>query len=125
MLTTSEVDQYIRLTFKQFGLTDYQVEWKPNWKRVLGMANPWEKKIELSPQILASFDSFRHTLLHEIAHIIQFSMMGNTYKVNGRNRFHGKEFKAACKIVGVASNTYHPRNLPTLPRHEAKKLLTH
>lgn len=124
-LTTSEVDQYCRLTLKQYNLTDYKIVWKPNLKRALGMANPWEKQIELSPRILASFDSFKQTFLHELAHILQFSMMGGTYKVNGRNDFHGKAFKQACKIVGISSCRCHPIHLPLVPHEQAKKLLTH
>jgi predicted SprT family Zn-dependent metalloprotease len=124
MITPQEVEQYIRLTFKQYGLCGYKVVWRPNWKRVLGAASPWEKQIELSPQILGSFDTFKHTLLHEVAHILQFDMMGGTYQVNGRNNFHGKVFKEACKIVGIEPSLCVPRHFPLLPHSVAKQLVT-
>ena len=43
MLTKQEVEQYARLTFKQYGLNDYTLYWNPRVKRTLGFANPWEK----------------------------------------------------------------------------------
>lgn len=124
MLTPNEVNQYIHLTFKQYSLANYKVVWKPNLKRVLGAANPWKKQIELSPRILASFESFKQVFLHEVGHILQFSMMGGTYKTNGRNNFHGKEFKKACKIVGIPYFRIIPSHLPLASHEQAKKFLT-
>lgn len=101
MLTTQEVDQYIRLTLKQYGFGDHEVVFMDLPARRWGQANPWEKKIELSPKILSSFHDFKTTLLHEIAHIIQFYRMGCSYQVNGRNNFHGKVFKQVCREMGI------------------------
>ena len=97
MLTTQEVEQYARLTFKQYGLSDHSLFWNKRMKTTLGFANPWQKRVELNLNVLTDFLRFKYVLLHEIAHLIQFDRMGKTYKVNGRNDFHGKAFKAVCK----------------------------
>lgn len=105
MLTKQEVEQYAKLTFKQYGLNDYTLYWNPRVKRTLGFANPWEKRVELNKIVLKSFSLFKFVLLHEIAHCIQFSRMGGTFKVNGRNNFHGKVFKQVCKEIGITYKT--------------------
>lgn len=108
-LTTAEVEQYARITLKQYGLPDYRVVFMELEGRRLGQANPWEKKIELSKKTLTTFTLFRFVLKHEIAHCIQFYRMGKTYKVNGRNNFHGKVFKQVCREMGICPNAkIHP-----------------
>ena len=104
-LTENEVEQWARLTFKQYALPDYSLEFMKLPARRLGQANPWEKKIELSPNSLSSFRLFKLVFLHELAHIIQFSRMGGTYKVNGRNNFHGKVFKQVCRELKIPHST--------------------
>lgn len=105
MLTEQEVDLYTRITLKQQGFAHYRVEFMKLGGRRLGQANPWEKKIELSPRVLSSFALFKLVFLHELAHVIQFYRMGETYKVNGRNNFHGKVFKQACRELGISHKT--------------------
>ena len=105
-LTTAEVEQYARLTLKQYGLPNYQVVFMKLEGRRLGQANPWEKKIELSEKTLASFLLFKKVLLHEIFHCIQFQRMGGTFQVNGRNNFHGKVFRQVCKEHGYNPSTF-------------------
>jgi len=102
MLTTQEVEQYTRLTFKQYGLDGYSLFWNKRMKSTLGFANPWQKRVELNLSVLSSFSRFKYVLLHEIAHVIQFYRMGKSYKVNGRNDFHGKIFKQVCKEMGIS-----------------------
>ena len=106
MLTTQEVDQYIRLTLKQHGFADHCVMWFELSGRRLGQANPWEKRIELSPKVLSSFLLFRKVLTHEILHCIQFKRMGGTFQVNGRNRFHGKVWREVCKEYSFSPSTH-------------------
>lgn len=102
--TTEELQQYARLTFKQHKLEGYELVFleKLDTPNRIGQANPWEKKIELSPKCLESFALFRLVFLHELAHILQFYIMGETYRVNGRNNFHGKVFKECCKKLGIS-----------------------
>jgi predicted SprT family Zn-dependent metalloprotease len=48
-------------------------------------------------------------LKHEIAHFIQYRNNGNKFlRKNGRFSFHGKDFAAACRIVGVPARTRIP-----------------
>jgi len=109
MLTTQEVEQYIRLTLKQYGLTGYRITWKETYKRTFGRANPWEKEIILSKEILRSFHLFNWILKHEIAHCIHWMRNGGSFKnKNGNNVFHGKEFKAICREIGISGSTKIP-----------------
>lgn len=104
--TQAEIDCYCRMTLKQYNLADYSVVFLPRLTRRLGQANPWEKRIELSPRCLANFKAFDSTLRHEIAHCLQISRMGGTFKVNGRNDFHGKVFKQVCKEMGISDSRF-------------------
>lgn len=110
-LTTAEVEQYARLTLKQYGLPDYQVVFMKLEGRRLGQANPWEKKIELSEKTLTTFRLFCFVLKHEIAHCIQAQRMGGTFRVNGRNNFHGKIFKQVCREMGIPLSADVPLSL--------------
>ena len=101
--TTQEIEVYCRMTLKQYGYGDNEVVFADLSDGRWGQANPWEKRIELSPKILSSFRNFKNVLLHEIAHITQFYRMGQTYIVNGRNNFHGKVFKQVCREMGISS----------------------
>jgi hypothetical protein len=48
-------------------------------------------------------------LKHEIAHFIQYKNNGNKFLTkNGRRSYHGKDFAAACRIVGVPARTRIP-----------------
>ena len=107
-LTTTEVEQYARMTLKQYGLPKYKVVFREIKGRTLGMANPWERKIELSLKCLESFRLFALILKHEIAHCIQFYRMGKTYVVNVKNSFHGKVFKQVCREMGIPSASVIP-----------------
>ena len=107
--TKHEIECYARLTLKQYGLPEYQVVFMELEGRRLGQANPWEKRVELSKKTLTTFRLFSLVLKHEIAHCIQFYRMGKSYKVNGRNNFHGKIFKQVCREMGICSETkIHP-----------------
>jgi predicted SprT family Zn-dependent metalloprotease len=101
-LTAQEVEQYARISFKQYGLNGCTLFWNKKMKSTLGFANPWQNRVELNEKVLGSFSRFKYVLLHEIAHMIQFERMGGSYKVNGRNDFHGKVFKQVCKEMGIS-----------------------
>jgi predicted SprT family Zn-dependent metalloprotease len=103
--TTEEIQQYCRMTLRQHGLADYSVVFLPRLTRRLGQANPWEKKVELSLNCLASFRLFSLVLKHEIAHCLCFIENGGTFKVNGRNNFHGKQFKQKCRELNIPHST--------------------
>lgn len=104
--TTAEIQQYARMTFKQYGFPDYSLEFNPKLKRTLGLADPWNKRIILSLKALSSFALFKKVLLHEIAHCKQLPLMGGNFKVNGRHNFHGKIFKQVCREMGISSSTF-------------------
>lgn len=102
--TTTEIHQYARMTFKQYGLKGYTLEIMDelDCPDRIGQANPWEKKIELKPKCFDSFFKFKTVLMHEIAHCIQFARMGGTFKVNGEDDFHGEVFKQVCRELKIS-----------------------
>lgn len=98
MLTTQEVQQYIRLTLKQWNLTGVEFAWIESDK-VRGLAYG-ANRIELATNCLVSFRCFRETLLHEIAHLLDYRERG-TYVVNVYKKQHGKNWKKWCKTLGI------------------------
>jgi predicted SprT family Zn-dependent metalloprotease len=111
--TTSEIEQYIRMTLKQWSMSHLKIQWM-NSERHLGLAYVAEGKIKLSKRILCSFKTFDEVLKHEIAHHIQWKRNGNRFLLtkNGRRSFHGKDFAAVCKEMGIPARTHIP--LPTV-----------
>lgn len=99
MLTTTEVQQYIRLTLKEHGMSNVKVKWIGR-EDVLGLAYAEQWKIELSTFCLSSFRCFRETLLHEIAHLLDYQERG-TYVVNKYEMAHGKNWRKWCKTLGI------------------------
>jgi predicted SprT family Zn-dependent metalloprotease len=100
MLTPQEVSQYIRLTLKQFNVSEVKVSWIDNPK-VRGLAYAGDNpRIELSFNCLVSFRCFRETLIHEICHILDFKERG-TYVVNKYEMAHGKNWRKLCKAAGI------------------------
>lgn len=97
--TTEEINLYARMTLKQWKLADVKIEWMTR-KDVLGLAYADDWKIELSELCLSSFACFRETLLHEMAHLLDFQERG-TYVVNTREVAHGKNWRKWCKTLGI------------------------
>lgn len=109
-LTTSEVDQYIRMTLKQYKFSHLSIEWVPaSTKSFLGRAYVQKQKIQLNKIILGSFRLFEEVLKHEIAHFIQYRDNGNKFLLkNNRWQYHGEDFKRACEKIGVRARTKIP-----------------
>jgi predicted SprT family Zn-dependent metalloprotease len=111
-ITRQEAEQYIRLTLRQYKLESIPVEWT-NTKRRLGCYRVQAKKIELSRQILSSFQLFREVFIHELAHALDITERINlfgTYKKNGRNDFHGENWKKWCLTLGIPARRFIPTN---------------
>ena len=106
MLTTTEVQQYIRLTLKEHGAPNVEIKWIDR-QDVLGLAYASDWKIELSTLCLSSFKCFREVLLHEIAHLLDFQERG-TYLVNKYEMAHGKNWRKWCKKLGIPARTKIP-----------------
>jgi len=109
-ITTSEVQQYIRMTLKQHGFAHLSIEWFPSsTKSFLGRAMVKKNVIQLNKKILNSFRLFDEVLKHEIAHFVQYKDNGNKFLLkNNRWQYHGEDFKRACKKVGVIARTRIP-----------------
>ena len=99
MLTTQEVQQYIRLTLKEWGMLSVRVDWMQS-NRFLGLAYAEDAKIELSEKILASFGLFREVFLHELAHLLDFRERGS-YVVASRRSLHGKNWRKWCQVLKI------------------------
>jgi hypothetical protein len=105
--TQKEIDLYVRMTLRQFGLLDYQIIWNPKLNWAYGLADVFNKKIILSTKVLESFSRFRWVLLHEVAHCIQAQRNGGNFLgKNNRNDFHGKLFKKICAEIGISASRF-------------------
>ena len=108
MLTTQEVDLYIRATLKQHGISNVKHSFK-QMSRTLGYYFVQKNEIVLSVTCLKSFTLFRLVLLHEIAHVLQYKELGGVSKTkNGRNDFHGKVFKKYCAQLKIPARRFIP-----------------
>lgn len=106
MHTPEELNQYIRLTLKQHKIK-CDVVWDEGLTDTLGLADGLNNRIQLSPRICCSFTLFNEVFLHELAHISDFLDRGN-YKRNGRNDFHGENWKKHCAALGVRARRLIP-----------------
>jgi predicted SprT family Zn-dependent metalloprotease len=106
--TQKEIDLYVRMTLRQFGFAHLKIKWSKS-QTFLGLASPKKQQITLSCLALCTFKVLDEVLKHEIAHFIQYRNNGNKFlRKNGRFSFHGKDFAAACRIVGVPARTRIP-----------------
>ena len=109
MITKQEVEQYIRLTLKQWKLEEVSVLWKADTKGFLGLARVARKEIVLNEIVLKDFKLFEEVLKHEIAHFRQYEKNGFRFlRKNGRWQLHGADFKAACREVGFPARSCIP-----------------
>lgn len=90
---------YCRMELKSYGLKDYSVLWR-EWSGTLGEAHPWDKAIHLSHDCLKNKELLIEVTKHEIAHCLDWKERG-TFERNGRNDFHGDNWRKWCKFVGV------------------------
>lgn len=94
------------MTLKQHGMSHVSFKWT-NTDRTLGCFWSNKNRIDLSRQILKSFVLFKEVLLHELAHACDYNERG-TFKSNGRNDFHGKDFKRWCAHFKIPARTKIP-----------------
>jgi predicted SprT family Zn-dependent metalloprotease len=108
--TEAEINQYARLTLKQYGFSHLKIEWAAETtKSYLGLADVNKNSIKLNKRILSNFALFRLVLLHEIAHFEQYKRNGNKFfRKNGRWQFHGADFKAVCRDFKIPASSRIP-----------------
>lgn len=126
MLTTQEVEQYIRLTLKQHKIR-VKVEFSDyvwNVRKVCGLYCSPEKKILLSPFVLESFALFKHVFLHELAHALDHRERGDSIWNGKRANWHGAHFHKWCKHLGIPHTSKVPRHLSKVFLTGAKKSST-
>ena len=105
-MNLKEASIYCRLELKDYNLSGVSIIWK-DMNRFLGLADPMNNHIILSNLCLKSSALLREVVKHEIAHMLDFRERG-TFIRNGRNDFHGKNWKKWCKVVGVKSRLVIP-----------------
>lgn len=113
MLTTKEVEQYIRLTLKQYKL-DVKVEFSDSLFLEYGFFGGFytsANRIELDVCVLKSFALFKHTLLHELCHKLDEKERGSIFTKTGRKNFHGANFNKWCKVLGIPKGRFTPEHL--------------
>lgn len=104
--TQAEIDSYIRMTLRQHKMEHVNISFK-KMTRTLGYFWANENSIVLSFYSLKSFSFFKEIFLHELVHAIDFSQRG-TFQRNGRNDFHGKDFKRICLQLGIPARRFIP-----------------
>lgn len=105
-LTKNEVEQYIRLTLKQWKMSHVKIEWIQSQK-FNGLAYAEESKIELAAHTLKNFPLFKEIFLHELAHLLDYRERG-TYLVKKREMAHGKNWRKWCKVLGIPARLKTP-----------------
>ena len=112
MLTTQEVQQYIKLTLKQYKVS-VKVSFCDkcfNEKGFSGCYNLITKEIVLDKRVLNSFAVFKYVFLHELCHKLDHKERKSLFK-NGRRNYHGANFNKWCKIVGIPRGAKMPWSL--------------
>ena len=100
-----------------------RVEWNFRMRTAAGRAFFKKSLIELNPALVSklpkaqSDDELDRTLKHELAHLVSFNRAGNS-----RIQPHGREWKQACRELGIAGED-RCHALPFAPRTIAKKYL--
>lgn len=95
--TVQEVEDFARGLMKKYGLEDWNFKLLKR-KGALGFCRPITKTIALCPNHVSSNlgklnDRLVDTILHEIAHALNF--------VHNTGRGHGKEWKKWCEKLGA------------------------
>ena len=101
-----EAALYCRMELKSYGLKDYSIVWH-EWLHTLGEAWASDKQIHLSFVCLRNKELLIEVVKHEIAHVLDHKERG-TFLRNGRNDFHGANWKKWCKVVGVRPRRFIP-----------------
>lgn len=105
--TPQELDQYIRLTLKQWNISDVSFSFK-KMERSLGYFWAEKNEIVFSFKALKNFVLFREVLLHELAHKLDFKERGTFKKENGKNDLHGKNWKKYCQQLKIPARRFIP-----------------
>jgi len=105
-LTENEVSQWIRLTLRQHKMEHVKVSFK-KMERSLGYFWAERNEIVLSHKSLESFSRFKEVCLHELCHALDWQERG-TFKKNGRNDYHGKNFRKFCSTLGIPARRFIP-----------------
>lgn len=104
--TIEEIESYIRLTLKQWGMPHVQVSWMQS-NKFNGLAYAGDWRIELDHGILSSFNFFREIFLHELAHLLDYRERG-TYLVNKYEMAHGKNWRKWCSTLNIPARRIRP-----------------
>jgi SprT protein len=93
-----------------------RVEWNPRLKTCAGRADYRRSLITLNPLLIHHPAEIERTLRHELAHFLA------QFRVKGRRRIspHGKEWRAACRDLGI-ENEARCHNLPFARRTYAAR----
>jgi len=105
-LTQTEAEQLIRMELRQWGFPADSFEWVESGG-MIACAVGSEQRIKLTPRVLNSSALLTEVVKHEIAHLLDYKERG-TFEINGRNVFHGKNWKKWCGIVGCRPRRFIP-----------------
>lgn len=104
--TTEEISQYVRLSLKEHGLTNISFSFK-DLPRSLGYFHLEGNEIVFSFKALKNFVLFSEVCKHEICHALDARERGG-FKTNGKNDFHGKNWKKYCRQLKIPARRFIP-----------------
>lgn len=99
---------YPTVEFKQLG-------------QVAGYAILQRHGVEYNETLAAeNFDVFTNTVIHEVAHLVDYKIHGTQRSKNGRRIIHGKTFKAIFIALGGNGKRCHTYNVKSTKREQHK-----
>ncbi len=85
--------------------------------RVAGYAMPMKWMVQYNDTLAAeNFEAFEQTVIHEVAHLVDYHLHGVQRSGNGRRIIHGKTFKQIMVRLGAKPDTYHSYNTTSVER---------
>ena len=85
--------------------------------QVAGYAIPMRWMVQYNDTLAAeNFEAFTNTVIHEVAHLVDYHLHGVQRSPNGRRILHGKTFKQIMVRLGAKPDTYHSYNTTSVER---------
>ena len=92
------------------------IHFNSNKSPIAGYAYRQEKIVEFNLRFAEELD-FETTIMHELAHIVQYIIYPFAKQA------HGPEFRSIMQTMGFSSRTYHSYNVKTAKSKKLDKLL--
>ena len=90
--------------------------------RTAGYAMPIKWMVQYNDTLAAeNFEEFKQTVIHEVAHLVDYHLHGVQRSYNGRRVVHGKTFKQIMVRLGAKPDTYHSYDTTSVERKSGSR----